>query len=41
MGKKRVVVQGLDHYIVAEHDNTLLICQMDQEQRIRQFSGQG
>ena len=36
--ERRVVVQGLDGFIVAEKDNTLLICRMDQEQRIRQFS---
>jgi mannose-1-phosphate guanylyltransferase len=32
-----VVVQGLDNYIVAEYKNVLLICQKDQEQRIKQF----
>ncbi len=26
---RRVVVQGLDGYIVAEHNDTLLICKMD------------
>jgi len=36
--EKRVVVQGLDGYIVAEHDNTLLICKLSEEQRIKQFS---
>jgi mannose-1-phosphate guanylyltransferase len=36
--EKRVVVQGLDGYIIAEKDNTLLICQMSEEQRIKQFS---
>ena len=35
---RRVVVQGLDGYIVAEKDNTLLICKLDQEQRIKDFS---
>jgi mannose-1-phosphate guanylyltransferase len=38
--EKRVVVQGLDGYIVAEKDNTLLICQLSEEQRIKQFSGE-
>ena len=38
--EKKVVVQGLDGYIVAENDNTLLICKMSEEQRIKQFSGQ-
>ncbi|MBR1755672.1 MAG: mannose-1-phosphate guanylyltransferase [Bacteroidaceae bacterium] len=35
--ERRVIVQGLDGYIVAEKDNTLLICRRDEEQRIRQF----
>ena len=34
----RVVVQGLDGYIVAEKDNTLLICKLSEEQRITVFS---
>lgn len=38
--EKKVVVQGLDGYIVAEHDDTLLICKISEEQRIKQFSGQ-
>ena len=37
--EKKVVVQGLDDYIVAEKDNLLLICKLSEEQRIRQFSG--
>ena len=36
--EKRVIIQGLDGYIVAEHDNTLLICKLSEEQRIKQFS---
>lgn len=36
---KVVVLQGLDGYIVAEYDNTLLICKLDQEQQIKQMSG--
>lgn len=32
-----VVVQGLDNYIVAKYKNVLLICQKDQEQRIKHF----
>lgn len=36
--EKRVVVQGLDGYIIAEKDNTLLICRLDEEQRIKEFS---
>ena len=38
--ERKVVVQGLDGYIVAENDNTLLICKLSEEQRIKQFSGQ-
>ena len=38
--EKRVVVQGLDGYIVAENNDTLLICKLSEEQRIKQFSGQ-
>jgi mannose-1-phosphate guanylyltransferase len=37
--EKKVVIQGLDGYIVAENDNTLLICKLSEEQRIKQFSG--
>ena len=33
----RVILQGLDDYIVAEKDNALLICKRAEEQRIRQF----
>lgn len=35
--ERRVIVQGLDNYIVAEKDNALLICHRSEEQRIRQF----
>jgi mannose-1-phosphate guanylyltransferase len=38
---RKVVVQGLDGYIVAEKDGTLLICKLSEEQRIKQFSGEG
>lgn len=34
---KKVVVQGLDGYIVAEKDGNLLICKLSEEQRIKQF----
>ncbi len=37
-GLKKVVVQGLDGYIVAENDGTLLICKLAEEQRIKLFS---
>ena len=35
--KKLVVVQGLDDYIIAESDNTLLICRKEHENRIKHF----
>ena len=37
--EKKVVIQGLDGYIVAEEDGTLLICKLSEEQRIKLFSG--
>lgn len=40
LGEKHVVVQGLDGYIVAEKDGTLLICKMSEEQRIKEFSAE-
>lgn len=36
--ERRVVVQGLDGYIVAEKNDTLLICRLSEEQRIKEFS---
>ena len=38
--EKKVVVHGLDGYIIAENNDTLLICKLSEEQRIKQFSGQ-
>ena len=38
--EKKVVVQGLDGYIVAENEDTLLICKLSEEQRIKQFNGE-
>lgn len=35
---RKTVIQGLDGYIVAEHDGKLLICKLSEEQRIKQFS---
>jgi mannose-1-phosphate guanylyltransferase len=35
--ERLVVLQGLDNYIVVEHQNVLLICEKDQEQRIKNF----
>jgi len=39
--EKKVVVQGLDGYIVAEKEGTLLICKLSEEQRIKQFQEEG
>ncbi len=38
MHKKKVVIQGLDGYIVVEKDDKLLICKLSEEQRIKLFS---
>ncbi len=38
--EKKVVIQGLDGYIIAENNDTLLICKLSEEQRIKQFSGE-
>ena len=38
--EKKVVIQGLDGYIIPEKDDTLLICKLSEEQRIKQFSGE-
>lgn len=35
---KQVVIQGLDGYIIAEKEGTLLICKLAEEQRIKEFS---
>ena len=35
---KKVVLQGLDGYVVAEKDGSLLVCRLSEEQRIRDFS---
>lgn len=36
--ERRVVIQGLDGYIVSEKDNTLLICKLANEQEIKKYS---
>lgn len=36
-GKDKVVVQGLDGFVVVEKDNKLLICKLSEEQRIKLF----
>ena len=38
--ERKVVIQGLDGYIVAENNGTLLICKLSEEQRIKQFAGE-
>ncbi len=35
--EKKVILQGLDGYIVAEHDDTLLVCKLSEEESIKQF----
>jgi mannose-1-phosphate guanylyltransferase len=38
--EKKVIVQGLDGYIVAEKDHQLLICKLSDEQSIKQYNEQ-
>lgn len=35
--ERKVVIQGLDNYIIAESDNTLLICRKEDEQLIKDW----
>ena len=35
--ERKVVIQGLDNYIIAESDNTLLICRKEDEQNIKDW----
>lgn len=37
-GAKKVVLQGLDGYIVSEKNGQILVCKRTEEQRIREFS---
>ena len=37
-GERKVVIIGLDGYIVAEDDDQLLVCKLTDEQRIKEFS---
>ena len=39
--ERKVVIQGLDGYIVAEQEGKLLICRLSEEQRLKQFTGEG
>lgn len=39
-GLRRVVLQGLDGYIVSEKDGQMLVCKRSEEQRIREFSAE-
>ena len=36
--EKNVILEGLDGYIVAEKNNTLLVCRLSEEQRIKDFA---
>lgn len=38
VGEKKVVLQGLDGYIVAEREGMMLVCKMEEEQRIREMA---
>lgn len=40
LSEKKVVIQGLEGYIVAEENGTLLICKLTEEQRIKYFSAE-
>lgn len=37
--ESKVVVQGLDGYVVAEKHDQLLVCSLKEEQRIKGFIG--
>ena len=39
--ERKVVIQGLDGYIVAAQGGKLLICKLSEEQRLKQFTGEG
>ena len=36
--ERKVIIQGLEDCIVAEKDDTLLVCKLSEEQRIKMFS---
>lgn len=37
---KRVVLQGLDGYIVSENNGQFLVCKRSEEQHIKEFSAE-
>lgn len=37
-GERKVVVEGLDGYIIAENNGALLVCSLKEEQRIKEFA---
>jgi mannose-1-phosphate guanylyltransferase len=37
--ERLVIVEGLDNFIIAEHENVLMICHKDSEQRVKEFLG--
>lgn len=39
--ESKVVVHGLDGYIVAENHGQLLVCELKEEQRIKEFISNG
>lgn len=38
VGKKKVIVQGLDGYIVADYDGQVLVCKLSEEQLLKDLS---
>jgi mannose-1-phosphate guanylyltransferase len=36
--ERKVVLEGLDGYIMAEKNGQLLVCRLTEEQRIKEFS---
>ncbi|MCD7816684.1 MAG: mannose-1-phosphate guanylyltransferase, partial [Bacteroides sp.] len=36
--ERKIILQGLEGYIVAEKNGYLLICRLAEEQRIKEFS---
>jgi mannose-1-phosphate guanylyltransferase len=40
LDERKVIIQGLEDYIVVEKDHQLLICKISDEQRIKEFSAE-